>query len=65
MEQFLYMPVLEALKFQKWRVGSPTVVTCIHRLSSPPWNESVYTNPISEAPPARLDLNQGGGAHTA
>ena len=30
------MPVLEAVKSKKWGAGSPTVVTYIHRLSSPP-----------------------------
>ena len=39
------MPALEVVKYQKWGVGrggggegggSPTVVTYIHRLSSPP-----------------------------
>ena len=30
------MPVLEAVKSQKWGAGSPTVVTYIHILSSPP-----------------------------
>ena len=29
------MPVWEAVKSQKWWAGSPTVVTYIHRLSSP------------------------------
>ena len=31
-----YMQVLEAVKSQKWGAGSPTAVTHIHRLSSPP-----------------------------
>ena len=32
----IHMAVLEAVKSQKWGAGSPTVVTYIHRLSSPP-----------------------------
>ena len=30
------MPVLEAVKSEKWGAGRPTVVTFIHILSSPP-----------------------------
>ena len=31
----IHLQVLEPVKSQKWRVGSPTINTCIHRLSSP------------------------------
>ena len=34
LERWLHMPVLEAVKSQKWGAGSPTDVTYIHRLSS-------------------------------
>ena len=37
LEWWLYIgPVWEAVKSQKWWAGSPTVVTYIHRLNSPP-----------------------------
>ena len=33
---YIYLPVFEEVKSKKWRAGSPTVATYIHRLSSPP-----------------------------
>ena len=36
LERWLYMSVFEVVKSQKGGVGSPIVVTYIHRLSSPP-----------------------------
>ena len=39
----IHIPFLEAVKSQKWRVGSPTVVTYIHRLSNPPPPWGTYT----------------------
>ena len=45
------MPVLEVVKSQKWGVGSPTVVTYIHRLSSPP---PPGTNPYLNPTPSNL-----------
>ena len=44
------MSVSEAAKSQKWRAGSPTVVTYLHRVSAPPPDQDPTLFPVHDDP---------------